>query len=264
VTAEERPAGPGQLFDLSGRVALVTGASRGLGWAMASALAAAGAHVVLNARNGEALAARQREAEGWGLSTETVASDVTARGEASRLVDGMVERHGRLDILLSNVAGTSRKPILEQTDDDWNRVIDVALSTGWRLARASAPVMMEAGYGRMLFTSSINAILARPSIPMYAAAKSGLEGLVRGLAVELGEHGITANAIAPGYFLTEGNKPLRTERPEFEASVSARTGIGRWGEPPNLATAALYFASPASSYTTGTVMVVDGGLTVKL
>lgn len=264
MTAEERPDGPGQLFDLSGQVALVTGASRGLGRAMAGALAAAGAHVVLTGRNGDALAACQREMDGWGLSAETIASDVTAPGEAARLVECVVDRHDRLDILLSNVAGTSRKPILEQTDEDWDRVIDAALSTGWRLARAAAPAMVKAGYGRMLFTSSINAILARPDIPMYVAAKSGLEGLVRGLAVELGEHGITANAIAPGYFLTEGNKPLRTERPDFEAAVAARTGVGRWGEPPNLATAALYFASPASSYTTGTVMVVDGGLTVKL
>jgi gluconate 5-dehydrogenase len=231
---------------------------------MAGALAAAGAHVVLNARSADALAGRLADMERWGLSAETIASDVSGSGEAAKLVETVVGRHGRLDILLSNVAGTARKPLLEQTDGDWDRVIDVTLSTGWRLARAAAPSMVAAGYGRMIFTSSINAILARPSIPGYVAAKSGLEGLVRGLAVDLGEHGITANAIAPGYFLTEGNRPLRTERPDFEAAVAARTAAGRWGDPPDLATAALYLASAASAYTTGTVLVVDGGLTVKL
>jgi len=157
-----------------------------------------------------------------------------------------------------------RKPLVEQTEEDWHDVIDMALSSAWRLARAAAPVMAAAGYGRMVFVSSINAILARPDISGYVAAKSALEGLVRSLAVELGPHGITANALAPGYIVTDGNKPLRTERPDFVDQIAQRTPVRRWGQPDDLATVALYLAAPASAYTTGAVHVVDGGLTVAL
>lgn len=258
------PAPPARLFDLTGQVALVTGASRGIGWAIAQALGAAGAHVVINARDEKTLAERQSQLAGWGLSAEAIALDVGAGGEAARLVDAVVGRHGRLDILVSNVAGTLRKPLVEQTDDDWTRVIDVALSAGWRLARATAPAMIEAGYGRMVFVSSINAILARGGIAGYVAAKSGLEGLVRSLAVELGPHGITANALAPGYVVTDGNRALRTQRPAFVDQIAERAPVGRWGTPDDLATAALYLTAPASAYTTGAVHVVDGGLTIAL
>ncbi len=262
--AEPRPPGPAQLFDLTGRTALVTGASRGIGWQIAQALAAAGAHVVMNARAPEALESRAAQMAGWGLSAEAVAGDVAAEGMARALVDGALDRHGRLDILVSNVATSVRKPFLDQCEAEFARVIDVALTAGWRLAHAAAPAMAEAGFGRMIFISSINAILARPGIHGYVAAKSALEGLVRALAVELAPSGITANAIAPGYFLTDGNKALRTERPEFEGQIAGRIPAGRWGRTEDLAAAALALAAPAAAYTTGTVQVIDGGLTVAL
>lgn len=255
---------PADLFDLTGRVALVTGGSRGLGRAMAGALAAAGAHVVLTARDDAALDATAREMRGAGLSCEVTAFDVADGQSVRETVAGIVERHGRLDILVSNVARSVRKPFLEQAEEEWQGVIDTALSAGWRLAREAAPVMARRGWGRMIFVSSINARIVRPHVSAYAAAKAGLEGLVRALAVELAPEGITANGIAPGYFLTDGNMALRAEQPDFEARISARTPTGRWGRPEDLATTALYLASPASAQTTGCVVTVDGGMTAAI
>ena len=157
-----------------------------------------------------------------------------------------------------------RKPALEQTDEDWSRVLDTDLGAGFRLAREAARLMVPAGYGRILFTSSINAMIVRPGMVGYAAAKTGMIGLVRVLAVELAPKGVTVNALAPGYFLTDGNAPTRTADPGLEARIAARTPMGRWGKPDELAAAALYLVSRAAGYTTGSVLTVDGGMTVAI
>lgn len=261
---EDAPQKPAALFDLSGQVALVTGASRGLGWAMARTLAAAGATVMLNSRGEAGLAEKRDALRGWGLAGDMIAADVSQKDIAAHLVRETVARHGRLDILISNAAGTVRKPLTEQSYDDWEKVIDVGISAGWRLAREAAPIMIGAGYGRMIFTSSIMAAVTRPGVAGYTAAKSGLEGLVRALAVELAPAGITVNALAPGYFLTDGNSGHRAENPDFEPWISKRTPMGRWGRPEEIGTTALYLASPASAYATGNVYRVDGGLTAAI
>lgn len=258
------PMSPAGLFDLTGQVALVTGASRGLGWAMAQSLAAAGAFVIVNGRDAATLQPRCDQLRGWGLAAEAACFDVTDAGAVEAAVSGIAARHGRLDILVSNAGGTVRKPLLDQTEDDWRQVIDTDLSAGWRLARAAAGVMIPAGYGRMVFTSSIMARVARPGVTGYVAAKHGLHGLVRALAVELAPHGITANALAPGYFLTDGNAGLRASDPAFHDRIATRTPAGRWGQPEELGAAVLYLASRASSYTTGGVLMVDGGLTAAI
>jgi gluconate 5-dehydrogenase len=258
------PAPPARLFDLTGRVALVTGASRGLGWAIARALAAAGARVALNGRDADALASREAALRAWGLAAEVAAFDVTDAEAATAAVRALAERHGRLDILVSNAGGGVRKPVMDQTDADFRAVFEAHLAAGFRLAREAARVMVPAGWGRILFISSINAFIARPTMPGYAAAKAGMNGLVRALAVELAPSGVTVNALAPGYVLTAGNEALRRSDPGFEARIAARTPAGRWGDPDELGAAALYLCSAAASYTNGAVLTVDGALTAAI
>jgi len=258
------PRSPAALFDLSGRVALVTGASRGIGWSIARVLAAAGATVVMTARGAAPLEARRAQLESWGYRAEAIAFDVTDGPATTAAVADILARHGRIDILISNAAGTVRKPFVEQDETEWLKVIDLALTASWRLARAAAPAMVAAGFGRILMVSSINAVVARPEIHGYVAAKAGLEGLVRGLGVELAPHGVTVNGLAPGYIATEINAILRTGRPGFEAWINGRTPAGRWGIPADLESAVLYLVSPASRYSTGSIVTVDGGLTAAI
>ena len=252
---------PAQLFDLTGQVALVTGSSKGLGWAMARALAHAGATVVLNGRDGGALTQRRDELAAIGLKADRLAFDASDPARASAALADAVARHGRLDILVGNTAYGLRKPALDYSDDDWERMLDGSLSASFRLARDAARIMMAAGYGRIVFTASINAMIARPSMVGYAAAKAGMLGMTRALAVELAQTGVTVNAIAPGYFLTDGNAAIRAANPDFEPRIAARAPIGRWGDPDELAAAILYLTSRASSFTTGSVVTVDGGMT---
>lgn len=258
------PWSPAALFGLEGQVALVSASTRGLGWAMAQAIAGAGAHVVLNGRDETQLAGRVAELKARGASAEGLRFDATQGVEGADAVRAVAAAHGRLDILVSNAAASLRKPVVEMTDEEWERDIAANLTGGFRLAREAARTMAAAGYGRILFTSSINGMIVRPGMAGYAAAKTGLFGLVRGLAVEVASKGVTVNAIAPGYFLTDGNARTRAADPAFHDRIAARIPAGRWGNPPELAAAALYLVSRAASFTTGTVLTVDGGMTVSI
>jgi len=250
-------------FDLSGRVALVTGATRGLGLAIARALAEHGAHVAINSRKPDECEDRARTLTADGLKAEACAFDVADLDAGRRAVADLVQRHGRLDILVNNAGVIHREPLADFSDDDWQRVVNINLNAAFTLSREAGTAMAKAGWGRIINIASIMAMVARPTIPAYVSSKHGLAGLTKALAVELGPSGVTVNAINPGYFATELNQPL-VEDAEFDAMVKSRTPVGRWGDPDELAGAALFLASDAGGYVNGASLTVDGGMTAAL
>lgn len=252
----------GNIFSLQGRVALITGASRGLGWSMAQALAVAGAHVILNGRDEERLQDRAQLLSDAGLVATAQPFDVTDQAAAVAAVAEIVEREGRLDVLVANAGIQHRAPLTEFSTEDFIRVLDTDLVATFVLAREAAKAMAAQGAGRIIFVASIIGQVARPMEPAYSAASGGLLGLVRALAVELGPKGITCNAIAPGYFATEMNATLLAD-PEFCAWLDSRVPLRRWGRSEELGGAVVFLASPAGAYVNGHVLVIDGGMAVN-
>ena len=251
------------MFSLSGKVALVTGASRGLGWAMAQSLASAGATVLINGRDESTLKPRVDELSKAGLKGEVAAFDVTDEKACTACVQGIVQRHGRLDILVANAGIQHRRPITEFETADFQRVLATNLTAVWTLAREAARVMIPRKAGRIIMTGSVSAILARPTISGYVASKGAVHAITRELAIELAPNNITVNAIAPGYFATELNTAL-IENKEFNDWVCRRTPAGRWGRLDEIGPAAVFLASDEASFMNGHVLVVDGALSASM
>ena len=249
---------------LEGRLALVTGSSRGLGWSFAQGLADAGARVVLHGRDAAALTARMEEMAARGTPAAGVVNfDVTDGAATNAAMAALGEALGPIGILVNNAGIVARKPVLETTDEDWARVIDLDLSAAFRLSREAIRQMVPAGWGRVIMVSSVMGRVARPTVAGYVTAKHGLIGLTRALAVEFARQGITVNAIGPGYFPTDATEAVRNDQ-ALNDWIAERTPVGRWGRPEELRGAAVFLASDAASYVTGQVLMVDGGLTASM
>jgi gluconate 5-dehydrogenase len=249
------------LFSLAGKTALVTGSSRGLGWAIAQGMARAGAHVVLNGRDEAALANRLKDLKAEGLSGSVTAFDVTDEGQSVRAVRSGAEGHG-LDVIVCNAGVQHRRALVDFETADYERVIATNQTACFVLAREAARHMIGQGRGRIIFIASVMSQVARPTVSAYIVSKGALRAMTAALAVELGPQGITCNAIAPGYFVTDLNKAL-VDDAAFSAFVESRTPLGRWGQPEEIAGAAVFLAAPAGSYVNGHILTVDGGLVVN-
>jgi gluconate 5-dehydrogenase len=238
-------------FDLSGRTALVTGSTRGLGRAIASGLAEAGARVAVNGRSAEAVDAVVRELPG------SVAAPFDVTDEAS--VAAGVDLAGPVDVLVNNVGMTLRKPLLEWSLEEWNRIVEVNLTSAFLVARAVAPGMIERGGGKIVNVCSLMSQAARENIAAYSATKGALKMLTQGMCADWARHNIQVNAVGPGYFETDLTEPLRAD-PEFDLWLRRRTPAGRWGRPEEIAGSVVFFSSAASDFVNGQILYVDGGL----
>jgi NAD(P)-dependent dehydrogenase (short-subunit alcohol dehydrogenase family) len=249
------------LFDLSGQVALVTGASRGLGRAMAGALARAGASLALCARDPAALAAARDELRAAGHRAEAFPMDVVSPESVRAAVVAALAAFGRIDVLVNDAGVNVRKPVLELSPEEWDRVLDTNLKGYFLVAREVVPQMIARGRGKVINVSSIFGNLVQPNQLAYAASKGGIVQMTKVMALEWAKQGVNVNAIAPSYCETPLTEPLRRD-PERNRYIVERTPMGRWGKPEDLVGTAIYLASRASDFVTGQVLYVDGGWTI--
>ncbi|WP_425482602.1 SDR family oxidoreductase [Agromyces allii] len=248
-------------FDLTGRTALVTGSSQGLGRALAAGLAASGATVVVHGRDA-AKAARTADeiASATGARTLSAVFDVTDAAAVDAGIAAVEAELGTPDIVVNNAGIQRRAPIAEFSDADWHELVETNLSSAFHLSRRVARGMIERGSGKLIQIGSVQSQLARPSIAPYAATKGAIVMLTKGLCADLAPHGVQANAIAPGYFATELTQALVADE-TFSAWVRGRTPAGRWGEVDDLVGALVFLASSASDFVNGQTIYVDGGMT---
>jgi gluconate 5-dehydrogenase len=247
------------LFDLSGKTALITGSSRGLGRAFAEGLAGAGARVILNGVDAGRLEAAAAEMRAGGFDVLTSAFDVTDEAAVVAAFKTLDGEGVDVDILINNAGIQFRKPMLELDTADWRRVIEVNLTAAFVIGREAATRMAARGRGKIVNIGSLTSELARATVAPYTVAKGGIKMLTKAMAAEWGEKGIQANAIGPGYMVTDMNEAL-INNPDFDAWVKARTPMRRWGLPEELAGTAIYLSSDASNYVSGQIIYADGGM----
>lgn len=248
-----------KLFDLTGKTALVTGSSRGLGRAFAEGLAAAGARVILNGIDEARLEETAASMRSSGFDVLTAAFDVTDETAVISAFKTFDADGIEVGILVNNAGIQFRKPLLELATSDWQRVIDTNLTSAFLVGREAAKRMAARGSGKIINVGSLTSELARATVAPYTVAKGGIKMLTKAMTAEWAEKGIQANAIGPGYMITDMNEALLAN-PEFDAWVKARTPARRWGRPEELAGTVIYFASAASDYVNGQIVYADGGM----
>jgi len=250
-------------FRLDGRVALITGGTRGLGRAMAEALASAGASVAVSARSLESSETAAREiAEATGSKVLGVAAEVTKRAEVEAMVARTLDHFERIDILVNNAGINIRGPIEDLREEDFDAVIAANLKGPWLVCRALAPILKAQRWGRVINVASMLAEVSIPNRTPYASSKGGLSLMTKTLALEWAPFGITVNSLCPGPFATEMNLSLIKD-PEVNATFTSKIPLGRWGDPAELGAVAVFLASDASSFMTGASLFVDGGYTAQ-
>lgn len=246
------------LFSVQGKVVLVTGSTRGLGRTFARGFAEAGASVVINGRSESTVDAAAAALSDEGLSATGIAFDVADEQAVAGGIRRVIDSCGRIDVLVNNAGIQKRAPLSEMSAAIWRTVLDTNLTAAFLVSQAAVRESMSEHGGSVINISSLTTFGARPTIANYCAAKSGLNALTRSMATEWGGVGVRANAIAPGYFLTDMTRPL-AEDAEFDGWVRNEVPMGRWGDPKELIGAAIYLASDASTYVSGHVLFVDGG-----
>lgn len=251
------------LFDLSGRTALITGSSQGIGYALAAGLAKAGANLVLNGRDEAKLADAAARLAGAGGSIHQLAFDVTDHAAARTAIDSFEASVGAIDVCVNNAGMQHRAPLEEFPADAFERLMRTNVHSVFNVGQAVARHMIGRGHGKIINIASAQTALARPSIAPYTATKGAVANLTKGMATDWARHGLQCNAIAPGYFDTPLNAALVTD-PDFSAWLEKRTPAGRWGRVEELVGACIFLASEASSFVNGHTLYVDGGITVSL
>ena len=252
-----------RLFDLSGRIALVTGSSAGIGRALAGGLAQAGATVVVNGRNEDNVRATVEALKGAGLSAYAAPFDVT---DGRAVADGTARIEaeiGPVDILINNAGMQRRMPLEDYPEETWHELMRTNLDSVFLVGQAVARHMITRRRGTIVNICSVQSELGRPNIAPYTASKGAVKMLTKGMAIDWGKHGIRVNGIGPGYFKTELNKALVADQ-TFSNWLTGRTPLGRWGDVDELVGAAIFLASDAASFVTGHVLYVDGGVTATL
>lgn len=254
---------PTNPFDLTGKRALVTGSSRGLGRAMATALAQAGAAVVLNARDSVALGAAAQDLAATGATVNAVAFDVTSRDSINEAVTYIEDEIGPIDILVNNAGMQFRSSLEAFPPEKFDQVLATNLTSVFNVSQPVARYMIARGHGKIINICSLLAELSRPSVAPYAATKGAVANLTRGMAVDWAKHGLNINGIAPGYFATELNDALLKDD-KFNSWIETRTPMGRWGQPEELGGTAVFLASEASRFVNGHILYVDGAFTATV
>lgn len=252
-----------QLFDLSGKRALITGSSQGIGLAIAGGLSAHGAEVVLNGRNAAKLEAAAAFLRAQGYAVETAAFDVTNASAVQEGVATIEKNQGPIDILINNAGMQFRSPLEDFPADRWEQLLTTNISSAFYAGQAAARFMIERGKGKIINIASVQSELARPGIAPYTATKGAIKNLTRGMCADWARYGLQINAIAPGYFKTPLNQAL-VDSEEFSSWLEKRTPAGRWGDVEELIGAAVFLSAPASSFVNGHTLYVDGGITTCL
>ena len=251
------------LFDLTGKRALITGSSQGIGFALARGMGAAGAEIVLNGRDLGKLDAATRTLRGEGLTVHTLAFDVTDHNGVRAAVDGFEAAIGPIDILVNNAGMQHRAPLEDFPADAFERLLQTNVASVFHVGQAVARHMIARGAGKIVNIASVQSALARPGIAPYTATKGAVSNLTKGMATDWAKHGLQCNALAPGYFNTPLNKAL-IDDPVFSDWLAKRTPAGRWGNVEELVGSCIFLASAASSFVNGTTIFVDGGITASL